>query len=126
WLVCGAAGTDARQRRGSRARSARHGRGARPPRILLRFPARIVSDRQPAAAAGGVRARYRAAAAALRLQRGAAMSASAGRRRAGILIPLFSIPSTVSWGIGDIGDVEPVTSWLPRARRRAQPPRAPH
>ncbi|HKB12376.1 MAG TPA: 4-alpha-glucanotransferase [Vicinamibacterales bacterium] len=43
------------------------------------------------------------------------MNASAGRRRAGILIPLFSIPSTSSWGIGDIGDVEPVTAWLARA-----------
>jgi 4-alpha-glucanotransferase len=40
------------------------------------------------------------------------MSASAGRRRAGILIPLFSIPSSESWGIGDVGDVEPITSWL--------------
>ena len=40
------------------------------------------------------------------------MNGSAGRRRAGILIPLFSIPSTSSWGIGDIGDIEPVTAWL--------------
>src|SRR4051794_31949024 len=115
WLVCSAAGADARQRRGSRARSARHGRGARPPRIFLRFPARIVFDRQPAAAGARVHARHRTAAAALRLQRGTLMNASAGRRRAGILIPLFSIPSTASWGIGDIGDVEPVTSWLAAA-----------
>jgi 4-alpha-glucanotransferase len=43
------------------------------------------------------------------------MNASAGRRRAGILIPLFSIPSTTSWGIGDIGDVEPITAWLAAA-----------
>jgi 4-alpha-glucanotransferase len=43
------------------------------------------------------------------------MNASAGRRRAGILTPLFSIPSTTSWGIGDIGDVEPVTAWLAAA-----------
>jgi len=43
------------------------------------------------------------------------MSASAGRRRAGILIPLFSIPSSESWGIGDVGDVEPITSWLASA-----------
>src|SRR5215510_7666934 len=34
------------------------------------------------------------------------------RRRAGLSIPLFSIPSTSSWGIGDIGDVEPMTAWL--------------
>lgn len=33
-------------------------------------------------------------------------------RRAGLLIPLFSCPSTRSWGIGEIGDVEPVTAWL--------------
>jgi 4-alpha-glucanotransferase len=46
------------------------------------------------------------------------MSASAGRRRAGILIPLFSTPSTASWGIGDIGDVEPLTAWLARAAVR--------
>jgi len=43
------------------------------------------------------------------------MSALTGRRRAGLLIPLFSCPSTGSWGIGDIGDVEPVTAWLASA-----------
>jgi 4-alpha-glucanotransferase len=37
---------------------------------------------------------------------------SPGRRRAGLLIPLFSCPSTGSWGIGDIGDVEPITAWM--------------
>ena len=36
-------------------------------------------------------------------------------RRAGILVPLFSIPSTTSWGIGEIGDIEPMTRWLDRA-----------
>jgi len=46
------------------------------------------------------------------------MSAPAGRRRAGILIPLFSMPSTCSWGIGDIGDVEPITRWLAAAGAR--------
>jgi 4-alpha-glucanotransferase len=46
------------------------------------------------------------------------MSALAGRRRAGLLIPLFSCPSTASWGIGDIGDVEPVTAWLASAGQR--------
>jgi 4-alpha-glucanotransferase len=40
------------------------------------------------------------------------MSSSNGRRRAGLLIPLFSCASTASWGIGDIGDIEPVTAWL--------------
>ena len=46
------------------------------------------------------------------------MSALTGRRRAGLLIPLFSCPSTASWGIGDIGDVEPVTAWLASAGQR--------
>ena len=40
------------------------------------------------------------------------MSMRAGRRRAGLLIPLFSCPSTTSWGIGDIGDIRPATEWL--------------
>ena len=40
------------------------------------------------------------------------MSSSTGRRRAGLLIPLFSCPSATSWGIGDIGDIDPVTAWL--------------
>ncbi len=38
-----------------------------------------------------------------------------GQRRAGVLVPLFSCPSTASWGIGDIGDVEPMTRWLASA-----------
>src|SRR5262245_31893165 len=33
-------------------------------------------------------------------------------RRAGILIPLFSMPSTESWGIGEIGDVGAMSAWL--------------
>ena len=32
-------------------------------------------------------------------------------RRAGILVPLFSIPSTSSWGIGEIGDLPALGSW---------------
>src|SRR6266849_4285597 len=31
-----------------------------------------------------------------------------GQRRAGALIPLFSCPSTTSWGIGDIADFAPI------------------
>src|SRR3979490_758989 len=46
------------------------------------------------------------------------MSAATGRLRAGLLIPLFSCTSTGSWGIGDIGDVEPVTAWLKAAGLR--------
>ncbi len=45
------------------------------------------------------------------------MSASSGRR-AGVLIPLFSCPSTASWGIGDISDVAPITAWLAGAGLR--------
>ncbi len=36
----------------------------------------------------------------------------AGRRRAGLLIPLFACPSSTSWGIGDIGDLPVITAWL--------------
>jgi hypothetical protein len=39
-------------------------------------------------------------------------------RRAGLLVPLFSIPSTRSWGIGEIGDLEPMCGWLARAGQR--------
>jgi 4-alpha-glucanotransferase len=40
------------------------------------------------------------------------MTASPGRRRAGLLIPLFSAPSTTSWGVGDIGDLAALGAWL--------------
>jgi 4-alpha-glucanotransferase len=40
-------------------------------------------------------------------------------RRAGLLLPLFSFPSTRSWGIGDIGDIAPVAAWLSSAGLRA-------
>jgi 4-alpha-glucanotransferase len=36
-------------------------------------------------------------------------------RRAGILVPLFSIPSTRSWGIGEIGDIATMARWLESA-----------
>jgi len=39
-------------------------------------------------------------------------------RRAGILVPLFSIPSSRSWGIGEIADVEPMVRWLEGAGHR--------
>jgi 4-alpha-glucanotransferase len=38
-----------------------------------------------------------------------------GMRRAGLLIPLFSFPSEASWGIGEIGDIAPMTAWLAAA-----------
>jgi 4-alpha-glucanotransferase len=40
------------------------------------------------------------------------------RRRAGLLIPLSSFPSTASWGIGEIGDLPAVTHWLAAAGQR--------
>jgi 4-alpha-glucanotransferase len=40
------------------------------------------------------------------------------QRRAGLLVPLFSCPSTTSWGIGDIGDIAPMTGWLAGAGQR--------
>src|SRR5438128_8685595 len=46
------------------------------------------------------------------------MSEWAGRRRAGLLIPLFSCPSAASWGIGDICDLVPMAAWLAGAGQR--------
>src|SRR5438034_9046456 len=46
------------------------------------------------------------------------MTDRAGPRRAGLLIPLFSCPSEASWGIGDIGDIEPIAAWLAAAGQR--------
>ena len=39
-------------------------------------------------------------------------------RRAGILVPLFSVPSSRSWGIGEIGDIAPLARWLESAGQR--------
>jgi 4-alpha-glucanotransferase len=39
-------------------------------------------------------------------------------RRAGILVPLFSIPSSHSWGIGEIGDIPLFVEWLRAAGQR--------
>src|SRR5262245_49605451 len=44
--------------------------------------------------------------------------ARSASRRAGILVPLFSIPSSRGWGIGEIGDIEPMTRWLESAGQR--------
>ena len=47
------------------------------------------------------------------------MSRSApGTRRAGMLVPLFSVPSTRSWGIGEFTDLPHLAAWLRRARQR--------
>lgn len=39
-------------------------------------------------------------------------------RRAGVLVPLFSLPSSRSWGIGEIGDIPRMASWLDAAGLR--------
>src|SRR5581483_1473483 len=36
----------------------------------------------------------------------------------GLLIPLFSCPTATSWGIGDIGDLRPLSAWLADAGQR--------
>jgi 4-alpha-glucanotransferase len=36
-------------------------------------------------------------------------------RHAGIILPLFSAPSSRSWGIGEIGDLDPLSRWLSAA-----------
>jgi 4-alpha-glucanotransferase len=47
------------------------------------------------------------------------MTDLADLRHAGLLLPLFSFPSTTSWGIGEIGDLVPMTAWLSGAGLRA-------
>ena len=42
-------------------------------------------------------------------------SSLAGRRRSGLLIPLFAAQTANSWGIGDIGDLPHITNWLAAA-----------
>ena len=46
------------------------------------------------------------------------MSDLSSRRRAGLVIPLFSCASTASWGIGEIGDVPALTRWMASAGAR--------
>lgn len=41
---------------------------------------------------------------------------AAGHRHAGVLVPLCSMPSTRSWGIGEIGDIEFFAAWMRAAR----------
>ena len=40
------------------------------------------------------------------------------RRQSGLAIPLFACPSSRSWGVGDIGDLQPLTRWLSGAGQR--------
>src|SRR4029434_6698148 len=46
------------------------------------------------------------------------MTFGSDHRRAGMLVPLFSMSSTRSWGIGEIGDLERMTAWLTDAGQR--------
>ncbi|NOT26565.1 MAG: 4-alpha-glucanotransferase [Acidobacteria bacterium] len=46
------------------------------------------------------------------------MLTSAGTRRAGLLVPLFSMPSSRSWGIGEIGDIPTMAAWMSSAGQR--------
>jgi len=46
------------------------------------------------------------------------MSDRTGRRRSGLLVPLFACPSTASWGIGEIGDIPLLAAWLASAGQR--------
>ena len=43
------------------------------------------------------------------------MTSPSGVRRAGLLVPLFSMPSSRSWGIGEIRDLVPLTRWMETA-----------
>ena len=46
------------------------------------------------------------------------MLTSSGTRRAGLLVPLFSMPSSRSWGIGEIGDIPTMAAWMTAAGHR--------
>jgi 4-alpha-glucanotransferase len=43
------------------------------------------------------------------------MSDTGSRRRAGVLVPLFSIPSSLSWGVGEIADLPLLADWMREA-----------
>jgi len=43
---------------------------------------------------------------------------SSPARRAGLLVPLFSMPSSRSWGIGEIGDIPVIARWMALAGLR--------
>src|SRR5215207_4380554 len=43
------------------------------------------------------------------------MNQTASRRRAGVLVPLFSIPSSRSWGVGEISDLPLLADWAREA-----------
>src|SRR3954464_2961599 len=117
-LVCRDPGALDCAGRGTGARAARARRRARPPRFLLRLSSRILRDREPAAAPGRLRRWRGTLVPAFRLHRTAPMSTRTGGRRVGLLIPLFSCSTSTSWGIGDIGDLVPMATWLAAAGQR--------
>src|SRR5262245_25604734 len=41
--------------------------------------------------------------------------APSSRRTAGVTVPLFSLRTEASWGIGEIGDLVPFADWISRA-----------
>ncbi|CAN5819975.1 4-alpha-glucanotransferase [soil metagenome] len=43
------------------------------------------------------------------------MTDTGSRRRAGVLVPLFSIPSSHSWGVGEIADLPLLADWMREA-----------
>jgi 4-alpha-glucanotransferase len=46
------------------------------------------------------------------------MTSASGFRRAGILVPLFSLASSKSWGIGEFADLPRLGAWLKQAGQR--------
>ena len=108
-LVGGASRGGHGQRGGDHPRAARTRRRRRLSRILLRLPARGVPGREPAA--GGRAVSTKASAVSWSVSMPEPRDFHAGRH-AGVLVPLFSIPSRASWGVGEIAD-------LPRFARLA-------
>src|SRR5262249_32355000 len=96
---------------GPRHRARRAPRRSRASGVLLRLCPRVVSGRQLDCSGGRVCRGDRPDAGAPRLHGCVPMNQHAGRRWAGPLIPLFSLPWTAGWGFGDIGDVAPMTGW---------------
>src|SRR5438067_7210889 len=117
-MVCSGASALDYDRGRPRRLAHRTGKSPRAPWVLFRLSTRIIRDCEPAPPSGPVRRGHRPALPAFRLHSRNAMSALGGRRRAGLLIPLFSCPTTASWGIGDIGDLEPLVAWLAGAGQR--------
>src|SRR5512139_35265 len=46
------------------------------------------------------------------LRAGTSMSSRLAARHAGLLVPLFSMPSSSSWGVGEFADIPLMAGWL--------------